>query len=134
MVEITTSHRATYPDTGYEAAGTGQGTPQIHVHHVFRDVFGNGIAIRSYGEIKIAAGEFVWAYELGLNTVQVLVMTPELNLNNLHGYIAQKAVWHKGMYDNYASIDVYNDAGTYQAPGEGPVDGSIWLDYIAIGE
>lgn len=135
MVEITTTHRATYPASGYiNLMVSGQGTPQIHIHHIARDVFGNGIAIRSYGEIKIAAGEFVWSYELGMNTLQVLVLTPELNLNDTQGYMVQKAVWHKGEYDNYASIDIYADDATWQGPGTGPVDGSIWLNYIAVGE
>jgi len=98
MVEVTTSERADAhrPAAGYEALSTGQGTPQIHVHHVARDVFGNGIAIRSYGEIKIAAGEYVWAKELLMNTLQVLVLTPEIGTNNGLGYMAQKAIWHKG--------------------------------------
>ena len=40
------------------------GTPEIHVHYIERDVFGNGIGIRVYGEIKIASGEIVYASEL----------------------------------------------------------------------
>jgi hypothetical protein len=118
---------------GPQDEGTGP-TVLIHIHAIERHVHGNSINIKSYGEIKTAAGQYVMARELGLNTLQVLVLTPELNLNNTQGYMAQKFIYHKGELDNYASIDVYSDDGTFQAPGSGPVDGSIWLDYIALGE
>jgi len=104
------------------------------VHSVQRHVHGNGIKITIHGEMKTASGQYVYARELKLNTLQVLNLTPELNLNNTHGYMAQKFIYHKGELDNYASIDVYSDAGTWQGPGTGPVDGSIWLDFVAIGE
>jgi len=48
--------------------------------------------------------------------------------------MAMKAIWHKGEYDNYASIDIYDDAGEFQSPDVGRVDGSIWLNYEALGE
>lgn len=121
-------------DHGPPATGQGGGAPQIHVHYQYRDVFGDGIAVRVYGEIKIAAGERVYAYELGLKTLQVLVLTPELPTNNGIGYIAQKYIFHKGQYDNYASIDIYDDASNWQPAGTAPTDGSIWLDFIALGE
>lgn len=108
--------------------------PQIHIHYDRRDVHGNGTAVTVYGEIKIAAGERIWARELGLKTLQVLVLTPELNLNNGLGYMVQKYIRHKGEFNNYASIDVYDDASVWEGPGTGPVDGSIWLDFIALGE
>jgi hypothetical protein len=84
--------------------------------------------------MKIAAGERVWARELGLKTLQVLVLTPELNLNNGLGYMAQKYISFKGRFNNFASIDIYDDASVWQSPGVGPVDGSIWLDFFALGE
>lgn len=117
-----------------QGVGLGGGNPQIYVHFDHRDVHGNGIAVRVYGEMKIAAGERVWAYELGLKTLQVLVLTPELGFNDGLGYMAQKYVYHKGQYDNYASIDVYDDASEWQSAGVAPVDGSVWLDFVAIGE
>lgn len=130
MVKVMTvrieDHSGFYPGLG--------ACPQIHVHFDHRDIFGNGIAVRVYGEMKIAAGERVWARELGLKTLQVLVLTPELNLNNGLGYMAQKYISFKGRYDNFASIDIYDDASVWQNPGIGPVDGSIWLDFIALGE
>lgn len=119
--------------TTYPKNSGGGACPQIQVHFEHRDIFGNGIGVRVYGEMKIAAGEFVYAYELGLKTLQVLNLTPEINRRGL-GYMAQKYINHKGEYDNYASIDIYSDAGTWQPPGTGPIDGSIWLDFMALGE
>jgi hypothetical protein len=113
--------------------GTGP-TALIHIHSIERHVHGNSIKLIAYGEMKIAAGQYVYARELKLNTIQVLLLTPELNLNNTAGYMAQKFIYHKGELDNYASIDVYSDDGTWQSPGTGPVDGSIWLDFAVVGE
>lgn len=113
--------------------GTGA-KPLIHIHTVKREVHGNGIYIVVEGEMKVHAGQYVYARELKLNTLEVLLLTPELNLNNTQGYMAQKFIYHKGELDNYASIDVYADDGTWQGPGTGPVDGSIWLDFVAKGE
>lgn len=130
MVEVSLvrpeDHSSPYPGAGR--------CPQIHIHFIHRDIFGNGIAVRVYGEMKIAAGERVWARELGLKTLQVLLLTPELNLNNGIGYMAQKYISFKGRYNNFASIDIYDDASNWQSPGNGPVDGSIWLDFLALGE
>ena len=130
MVEVIVGRVRTIPypaDTQY----TG---PLVHIHHIERVVHGNSIALKVFGEMKIAAGEYVYARELKLNTLQVLVLTPEVPLNNGLGYMAQKYVYHKGEYDNYASIDVYDDASAWQNPGTGPTDGSIWLNFIALGE
>jgi len=121
-------HGTTTADTGVGAA------PLIHIHTVRRNVHGNSIHIVVEGEMKIACPCYVYARELKLKTLQVLVLTPELNLNNGLGYMAQKFIYHKGELDNYASIDVYDDASTWQVPATGPVDGSIWLDFIAKGE
>jgi len=107
--------------------------PLIHIHYIERVVHGNGIAIKVYGEMKIAAKEYVYARELKLNTLQVLLLTPETG-THAHGYIAHNYIHHKGEYDNYASIDVFDDTGTEVTAGAGPSDGSIWLNFIAIGE
>jgi len=113
----------------------GGGAPLIHIHHIERSVFGNGIAVTVYGEMKIAAGERVWAKELLLKTIQVLTLTPEIDRRMDHGFIANKYVHHKGEYGNYASIDVFDDTGAWQSAGRpGPIDGSIWLDFISLGE
>lgn len=108
--------------------------PQIQVWYEERSVTGSGIAVKVYGEMKVAAGERIWAKELGLKTLTVLNLTSEINRGLANGYIPEKYIFQKGAYNNYASIDVFSDAGTWQGPGTGPIDGSIWLDFIAVGE
>ena len=77
-----------------ESSGTGP-TTLVHIHSIERHVAGNGIKLVVYGEMKIAAGQYVYAKDLKLGTVQQLLLTPELNLNNssrLHGseiYLSQ---------------------------------------------
>jgi len=115
-------------------ANYGGGQPLIHIHHIERSVFGNGIVVKVFGEMKIAAGERVWAKELKLKTIQTLNLTPEITTNAGKAYIANKYIYHKGEYGNYASIDIYDDASSFQAAGDGPNDGSVWLDFIALGE
>jgi len=44
--------------------------PLIHIHRIERTVHGNGIGIKVFGEMLIAAKEFVYARELKLNTIQ----------------------------------------------------------------
>jgi hypothetical protein len=113
----------------------GGGAPEVHIHHIERNVFGNSIAIKVYGELHMAARERVWAREMKLKTIQVLDLTVEVPHQEAHGYMANKHIYHKGEYDNYASIDIFDDAGTAQTAGNGPyTDGSIWLDFIALGE
>lgn len=118
----------------HTGSSQGGGNPLIHIYAIERHVHGNGIHGKVWGEMKIAAGERVWAHELKLNSIEVLNLTPELNTPNTHGYITQKHIHHKGEYNNYASIDIYDDAATYQSAGTAPVDGSIWLDFQAKGE
>ena len=106
--------------------------PLIHIHYIERTVQGRGVGIKVYGEIKIAAKEYVYARELGLNTIETLILTP---LTGAHtGYIAQTYIHNKGEYDNYASIDIFNTDGTEITAGNGPEDGSLWLNFIALGE
>lgn len=118
----------------YGAVANSRFSPYIEIHKVERDVHGNGIDIKIWGEMKIAAGEYVYARELKLNTVQVLLLTPELCKPNTLGYMAQKCIYNKGTYDNYASVDIYDHNGVLQLPGTGPTDGSIWLNFVAEGE
>ena len=61
-------------------------------------------------------------------------LTPELNINDGIGYMAQKSVYQPGAYNNYASIDIYDDASEWQSAGVAPIDGSIWLDFICTGQ
>lgn len=109
-------------------------SPVIRIHFEERTVAGKGIAKKVYGDMKVAAGEYVYARELELNTLKCLVLTPEVGFYNGLGYMAQKTIVTPGALDNYASIDVFDDASTWQSPGVGPVDGSIWLNFVAMGE
>ena len=106
--------------------------PLIHIHYIDRPVQGRGISVRVYGKMKIAAKEYVYARELKLNTIEVLVLTPETGTHT--GYLVQKWVYNPGEYDNYASVDIFDTGGTEITAGRGPEDGSIWLDFIALGE
>jgi hypothetical protein len=110
----------------------GGGCPRVEIHTIERHVHGNSVVVKVYGELKIASGERVYARELGLNTLQVLLLTPEastpLRLS------AKKYVYHKGEYDNWASIDIWDYTGSLKTAGNGPDDGSVWLDFIGLGE
>jgi len=109
--------------------------PLIHIHYIERVVHGNGIAVRVYGEMKIASREFVYARELKLNTIQCLQLTP-MTGQQVRGFAAQKWIYNKGEYDNYASIAVFDMDGNDIIAGHtnAPDDGSIWLDFTALGE
>ena len=118
--------------------------PLVHIHFIERSVHGNGIAIKVYGEMKVAAKEYVYAREMKLNTVEVLVLTPMTGDHHL--YHVQKYIHAKGEYGNYASVDIWSADGYEMRGGEQgrgtlipaattlPEDGSIWLDFIALGE
>jgi len=111
------------------------GTPEIHIHSVERHVHGNGIKIVVHGEVKIQAGEIIYARELKLNTLEVIKFTPEYHRQPTDiAFIVSKWIYRKGEYDNWASIDVYDDAGVWQDSRTGPSNGSIWLDFDAKGE
>ncbi len=121
-------------------ANYGGGDPLIHIHHIARDVHGNGIAIRVYGEIRMAAKEVIFAKELKLNTIQVLLLTPEAPAAQW-AYTAQKWIYHKGEYDNYASVDIFTHDASDESVEEltaghadAPYSGSLWLNFIALGE
>lgn len=110
--------------------------PLIHIHFIERVVHGNGIGVKVYGEMKVGAGEIVYARELKLNTLEVLTLTPEYG-KQTSGYLAAKWIYNKGEYDNYASIDVWDTAGHRIIPGSAyapEADGSIWLNFCALGE
>jgi len=142
MVQVITGADTRRGHTIPEGTPAGQGTPLIHVHYVRRDVHGNGIGIKVYGELKIAAKEMVYARELKLNTLQVLLLTIEQGTHyNLN---PTKWIYNKGEYDNYASIDIFGVAGyemlttgqtaTDTLPTYLPYDGSIWVNFLALGE
>ena len=123
------------PSGAYWWNSAATGTPEIHVHYIERDVFGNGIGIRVYGELKIASGEIVYARELKLNCLQVLVLTPEYSRQaTVQDWTPVKWIYHKSEFDNWASIDIYEATDGWEAAGNLPSDGSIWLDFVALGE
>ncbi len=124
-------------------AGTpsGQGTPLIHIHLIERTIHGNHVAVKTFGEMKIGAKEIVYARELKLKTLQVLLLTPEHGVHQM--FVPSKNIYHKGELDNYASIDVFSATANELPPSgsvsvaiatAGPTDSSIWLNFMAIGE
>lgn len=119
----------------------GQGTPLIHIHLVERTIHGNHVAVKVWGEMKIGAKEIVYARELKLKTLQVLLLTPEHGVHQM--FVPSKNIYHKGQLDNYASIDVFSAAANELPPGgavgvviatAAPTDSSIWLNFVAVGE
>ena len=120
---------------------SGQGTPLVHIHLIERTIHGNHVAVKVWGEMKIAGKEVVFARELKLKTLQVLLLTTEHGTHSL--YTASKNIYHKGELDNYASIDIFSadayemTAGSYtdvDISSELPYDGSLWLNFVAMGE
>jgi len=141
MVEVIRTTSGARADRGFPAAS--RGAPLIHIHDVERHVFGNATVVKVWGQLKIAAKEIVFARELKLNTLQVLLLTVETGVH--WPWTAQKWVYHKGEYDNYASIDILSPRTAYQwehntrtsadtLPSNLPSDGSIWLNFVALGE
>jgi len=147
MVEVINSKDTrVYGDIGWSGAElTGHCTqaPIIHIHDVERHVFGNGIVVKVWGELKIAAKEVVYARDLKMNTIQVLLLTAESTHH--YPFIPMKWIYRKGEYGNYASIDIFGPGSAYQyeageaaesvsRPSTLPHDGSIWLNFMALGE
>ncbi len=117
--------------------------PRFELHHIERSTFGNGIAVKVFGEMKIAGKEVVYARELALNTLQVLILQPEAADHVMYG--TSTWIYHKGEMDNWASVDIFAPAtnyeytsgaraGTMSAPNTLPHEGSLWLGFIALGE
>jgi len=140
MVKVILSNFADHHDFG-------DGCPLIHIHTIERHVHGNSTCVHVYGEMKIAAKEVVFAKELGLSTIQVLLLTPESA--NHTPYIVTNWIYHKGEYDNYASVDIFAPTTGYElragsrtqiatptqtTGSQLPYDGSLWLNFESIGE
>lgn len=131
MVQVIRVERRSIDDV--EDIGYPGWSPLIHIHHVERHVHGNGIVVHVYGEMRIAAKEVVYARELKLNTIQTMTLTAETGKHT--GYNVQKYIHHKGEYDNYASVDIFDVSdGSEVLAGDGPDEGSVWLDFEALGE
>ncbi|MBA7493309.1 hypothetical protein ES702_03867 [subsurface metagenome] len=122
----------------------GGGRPEVHIHGIHRLIHGNGIMIKVYGQVKIAAKEVIFARELKLNTLKELQLTPDYGGH--FPLIAKKWIYNKSEFDNYASVDIFCvSAEAYEmtagdrvlvegCPAELPEDGSIWLNFDAWGE
>jgi hypothetical protein len=117
--------------------------PRVEIHTIEHIVDGQHVFNRVYGELKIAAKEVVYARELGLNTLQVFLLQPESGAH--HPFPTNVWIYHKGEYDNYASVDIFSmDGYQYEAATRGqsaetapstlPYDGSLWFGFVAIGE
>ena len=120
---------------------SGQGTPLVHIHLIERTIHGNHVAVKIWGELKIGAKEIIYARELKLKTLQVLLLTPEHGVHQM--FVPSKNIYHKGELDNYASIDVFSATANELPPAgsvsvaiatAGPTDSSIWLNFVAVGE
>jgi hypothetical protein len=117
--------------------------PRVEIHVSERKVDGEGTPVKVYGQLKIAGKERVYARELELNTIQLLLLQPESGTHN--PFPTNVYIHHKGEYDNYASVDIFSmDAYQYEAasrdywveeaPATLPYDGSLWFAFIAVGE
>ena len=96
---------------------------RVDVHFEDRPIHGNGVAVRTYGELKISHGQIVYAYDLKQKSIQVLQLTAETH----NPYFPTKWVSDKGKIPNKATIYIW-DATT----GD-PYVGSVWLNFEAIG-
>ncbi len=106
----------------------------VAIHFIERHVHGNGIGIKVYGEMLVGGtATTVYAHELSLNTLEELQLTP-MGIDQAYGH--GKYIYDKGLYGNYASIQVF-DENNNQISAEHPgpeAEGSIWLDFEALGE
>lgn len=109
--------------------------PQIDIHYIERKVHGNGIAVKVWGEMLVASQESVHSYDLGLTSLQVLILTPLTGKYTIDPHSGQrdtipwptKYVWAKGRPDNRATIYLWDDTSTEHT-------GSVWLDFHALGD
>lgn len=106
----------------------------VNIHYIERTVHGNGIGIKVYGELLTYGDRMIKAHELKLNTLEELQLTP---MGSDQAYAANKYILDKGLYGNEASIHVYDESNNPidGSTGIGPeAEGSIWLDFEALGE
>ena len=115
--------------------------PRLEIQVQDRVVKGESVFVRVYGEMKIGAKERIYARDLGLRTLQLLMLQPEHGTHN--PYTTGVWIYRKGELDNYASIDIFSMDGyemylnaqvTVSAATTLPYDGSLWLGFIALGE
>ena len=115
--------------------------PRLEIQVQERVVAGEHVFVRVYGEMKIGAKERIYARDLGLRTLQLLMLQPEHGTHN--PYTTGVWIYRKGELDNYASVDIFSMDGyemylnaqvTVSAATALPSDGSLWLGFIALGE
>ena len=116
--------------------------PRFEIQVQERVVAGEHVFVRVYGEMKIGAKERVYARDLGLRTIQLLMLQPEHGTHN--AYTTGVWIYRKGELDNYASVDIFSmdsyemlssgRVGSLSAATSLPYDGSLWLGFIALGE
>jgi len=115
--------------------------PRLEIQVQERVVAGEHVFVRVYGEMKIGAKERVYARDLGLRTIQLLMLQPEHGTHN--PYTTGVWIYRKGELDNYASVDIFSMDGyemylnaqvAVSAASTLPYDGSLWLGFIALGE
>lgn len=130
-------------NTGDTRSSGIHGVPLIHIHDVERHIHGNSVVVKVWGQMKIAAKERIYARELKMNTLQILMLTVD---DIVYPIVPVKWIYHKGEFDNYASIDILGPQSAWQFPAGAearqdvaaitalPHDGSIWLNFMALGE
>jgi len=116
--------------------------PRLEIQVKERFVSGESVHVKVYGEMKLGAKEVIYARDLGLRTMQLLMLQPEHGTHN--AYTTGVWIHNKGELDNYASVDTFSMA-SYELLSSGrsssleaatslPYDGSLWLGFIALGE
>ena len=114
--------------------------PRLEIQVQERYVRGESVHVKVYGEMKIGAKERIYARDLGLKTLQLLILQPEHGTHN--PYTTGVWIYRKGELDNYASVDIFSMDGyemyssrvSVSAATTLPYDGSLWLGFIALGE
>jgi len=114
--------------------------PRLEIQVQERFVRGESVHVKVYGEMKIGAKEVIYARDLGLKTLQLLILQPEHGTHN--PYTTGVWIYRKGELDNYASVDIFSMDGyemyssrvSVSAATTLPYDGSLWLGFIALGE
>jgi hypothetical protein len=77
-----------------------------------------------WGNVRIAHGERIWARNIGLKSIDSLLLTPEGG--SVDAYFATKWVWYPKRPSNYASIHIFDHDGSAHS-------GSVDVNFYAIG-
>ena len=109
---------------------------RVEIQAIERLTSGYSNVVKVYGEMKIGARESVYAHELKLSTIKMILLTPENTWGNGAEWAAKVYIRQKGQFDNWASIDIYDSTGAEITPGHAQAqdNGSVWLAFLAVGE